>query len=218
MEIKRFERLEPVSPLVPPYKFALGFVDLSDKIDFGTLTEYFLKQEKMLMEKTPESHDDGGTGLGPNSVTSKYPFYTIWMFDQTQQYKILLKQQIDIYMTRLRLPVEQRVYGQGWFNVLRNGQKINRHNHAGGDYAYLSAHLTIAAKNTSTVYFNNFTNEYWEEENVPGQLTIFPSWVDHCTTAVADDEPRISLAFDFLSKEGYLNVDPELKWRWQELK
>ena len=65
---------------------------------------------------------------------------------------------------------------------------------------YLSAHFTVQAHNTSTCYINPINQinapETIKEENIPGQFTIFPSYVPHYTTRHYSLKPRITIAMD----------------------
>ena len=68
-----------------------------------------------------------------------------------------------------------------WANVMRKGEKIKRHCHASHPFTYLSGHFTVKCDNTSTNYFNVYTDEYYPIKNAPSQMTLFPTWIPHST-------------------------------------
>ena len=66
--------------------------------------------------------------------------------------------------------------------------------------SYLSGHFNVQVNNTSTVYMcpANQVNdpEVFDVKNVPGELTLFPSYITHYTTSHYSFKPRITIAFD----------------------
>jgi hypothetical protein len=68
-------------------------------------------------------------------------------------------------MDELGKDKDHDIYCQSWVNVMRNGEKIARHNHWGFDYTYLSAHICVAANGTNTNYYNPISGEKWSSPN-----------------------------------------------------
>ena len=139
-----------------------------------------------------------------------------WNTPETNYLKDQFKNKLDEYNTLLYNPIPKIYYSQCWYNVLRNGQKIEPHLHSTNENSYLSAHFTVQCDNTSTVYINpvNQLNDpqIFEEKNEIGNLTIFPSYVPHYTTEHLSDTPRITIAMDvrFFKPEGEGGVWVEL--------
>jgi hypothetical protein len=221
-ELLNFINPEAKSPFSPRWDYTIGLFDINEIYRVSSLFHFLLEKEKEILKKYTEASSDGGTGLGPNSLTSKYKNYTIWEFEELSFLKKIIKECHDIYLDKLNLPEENNVYCQGWFNVMRSGEKIKRHIHSDPEssYNYLSAHITVTNSDTHTNYFNPITNEEWKEKNYSGKLTIFPSYISHSTDSVPEDDPRnrITLAFDMITEEGYhKDIFENKKCRWHKL-
>ena len=53
------------------------------KLDFGKLKQDILNLEKEIIEKYPP-YSDGKTGLGNNSLTSRFKYYNLLQMDETK--------------------------------------------------------------------------------------------------------------------------------------
>ena len=105
---------------------------------------------------------------------------------------------------------------------MRKGQRIKKHCHGFGQYAYLSGHLCVQVNEdlypTSTHYYNPYGVEPWSSSNANNKMTIFPSWLKHDTDRVQDDVKRITIAFDIIDESGYnIDVRDDMKSHWIEL-
>jgi hypothetical protein len=224
MEIVEFKTNTPQTPFAVDFSYNIGIIDLSDCIDVLQMKEFLLSKEIELKHSFPNDGvfvgdwTDGDTGLGGDSITARFPHYTLWQFEEMDPLVKQVEKQLEVYLQKVGVEWDSEIYSQAWFNVMRKGEKIKTHRHTSDEYSYLSAHFTVSAKETYTHYFDPITGEKWSEPNYNGKLTIFPSWLPHETDMVSDDQQRITVAMDFLTKQGYIhNVSLIQKHRWYEL-
>lgn len=112
------------------------------------------------------------------------------------------------YIKQLSLP-EEEVYIQCWINVLRKDSRFfSAHHHAHvsriGDqsYAYVSGNICIDAENTNTYYYSPFLDKKKISiKNNPSESVLFPAWVMHSTDQNKSENPRLSVAFDIITKK-----------------
>lgn len=218
MKYLNFTSGDNKTPLAPNWDYTISFADISKEIDIEFIRQFLTEKEKELIEKYPNPEfGDGQTGLGEDSVTARFPYYTLWEFEELNHIKPIVKKHLNEYIEYLNLK-KDNMYCQAWYNVMRNGQHIHRHTHCTSGYSYLSCHITISSFNTFTNYYNPYTNECFSEPNCDGKLTIFPSYISHDTTSVIDNKERITIAMDVYNQSGY---DEDLyehkKHRWHML-
>ena len=217
MELHTYRIDKSKSPFAPIFEFTLGIADVSKEINLDKLKKDLLIKEKELIHMYPPAND-GGTNLGNDSVTTRYPHYTLWQFKEFSYLKSVIRKHHDIYCKSLNI-TNDKVFAQAWFNVMRLGEKIDRHQHNFTQYSYLSAHLTVNAEQTYTYYYEPYTQNKWAEKNENGKLTFFPSWVDHETSRVEKQQERITIALDIVNKVGFEeDIFDNKKHRWHELK
>lgn len=225
MEIIEFKNFStPETPFAVDICYKIGIIDLSNHIDILQMRDFLLSKETQLIEQFPNDGNyvgdfsDGSTGLGGNSVTARFAHYTLWQYEEMNTLVEQVEKNLELYLQKVEEEWDEPIFSQAWFNVMRKGEKIKAHRHTCDEYSYLSAHFTVDAKDTYTHYFNPITGDRWSERNQNGKLTIFPSWLAHETDRVTDDQQRITIAMDFLTKKGYIhNVAGHQKHRWFEL-
>ena len=216
MELSTFKLEKDKSPFAPTFEFTIGITNVSDELDILDIREKLLIKEKEIINLYPGTHD-GGTNLGMDSVTSRFPHYILWQYEEFDKIKYLIKEYHNEYCEQLNIKYD-RLYSQAWFNVMRLGEKIVKHQHDTSRYSYLSAHLTISAEETNTYYYEPFTNRQWVEKNKAGKLTIFPSWVTHETDRVEKEQERITVAIDLLNHTCFMeDIYDDKKYRWIEI-
>ena len=216
MELNTFTLGKEKSPFAPTFEFTVGIADISDELDILDIREKLLIKEKEIINLYPGTHD-GGTNLGMDSVTSRFPHYVLWKYEEFDKIKYLIKEYHNEYCKQLNIKYD-RLYSQAWFNVMRLGEKIDKHQHNTSRYSYLSAHITISAEETNTYYCEPFTNRLWTEKNKAGKLTIFPSWVTHETDRVEKEQERITVGIDLLNHTGFMeDIYDDKKYRWTEI-
>jgi hypothetical protein len=205
-EIKfyRFKNEKNISPFAPSWDYLILEAFMSD-INIKKLTKFLLEKEKIILN-TPIESDlivDGNTGLGKNSVTSRYRIYNLLDFENEEILKIEnnIKTIHKIYLTNLNIPLPNELYAQCWFNVMRKNEQIKQHKHSANTFSYLSGHITVQSEKTYTHYINSHldkTFKYYDFqlENRPGNITLFNETMTHYTDMHLGNSERITIAFD----------------------
>ena len=208
MRVEHYKNCPPKTSYSPSWDYCLGFKTLP--INIEKLSKTCLEREKEIKKLPIQTYDggkvyDGYTGLGRNSTTSRasiMPNVLGWDTPETNSLKNNVKSSIIEYNKQLGNTTPQYLWARCWVNILRFGQKIQSHLHSVAPSSYLSSNFTVQAQNTSTCYINpvNVLNdpEIFEEENIPGTLSIFPSYVPHYTTRHYSFTPRITIAMDIV--------------------
>ena len=210
MKIFTFKSNPPLTPFAPQWDYSVGYENISNFIDCPKIANLILSKEKNIISTFPpvkNSSVDGYTDLGPNSLTSRYGYYNLIDWPEIE-IKILRDKIVEFhqqFLKKLNIEIFNTVSITGWANVMRKGEKINPHLHSVQPNSYLSGHVTIQCKNTSTYYINpvNQLNEpeVQQIKNVPGEITLFPSCVPHYTdTHNSASTERITIAFELSLK------------------
>ena len=200
MKFKRFVSQPPVSPYAPQWDFRVGN-SMCEDIDTNSLSKFLLSKEKEIKKLPIVSDFDGYTGLGSNSTTSRSQQYNIlsWNHPEIRKLKSNIAKNIILYNDECGNKTPQ-LWIQCWYNVLRFGQSIKPHSHSVTPICYLSGHFNVQVNDTSTVYMSpiNQLNDpaVIDIKNIPGKLTLFPSYIFHYTTPHYSFKPRITIAFD----------------------
>ena len=196
---------KPRTKFAPCWDIPFYIDDIFDQKDLSEVKRVVLAMEKPIINSYREISNDGGTGLGPNSLTSKFSKFNIftWEFDWVNKMRSSI---IDGLKSLDDL--DQHVYVQCWANVMRKGERINPHWHSSSKNCYLGAHITIASENTNTYYENPFNgSDVRKYSNVPGSLTIFPAYLTHWTDHYMGNSERVTLAMDFMLEEYITSLD-----------
>ena len=80
----------PQSPFAPQWHYYLGYEFISN-IDFKKIAKIILRKEKLILKKFPpstKSSVDGYTGLGKNSLTSRYEHFNIFSWSAPEVKKL----------------------------------------------------------------------------------------------------------------------------------
>ena len=200
MKFKRFVSQPPVSPYAPQWDFRVGN-SMCENIDTNSLSKFLLSKEKEIKKLPIVSNFDGYTGLGSNSTTSRSQQYNIllWNHPEIRKLKSNIAKNIILYNDECGNKTPQ-LWIQCWYNVLRFGQSIKPHSHSVTPICYLSGHFNVQVNDTSTVYMSPINQlndpEVIDIKNIPGKLTLFPSYIFHYTTPHYSFKPRITIAFD----------------------
>ena len=190
------------NPFVPDYRFVLLSGPCFTIGECREIKYYLLQKETELLKKHThhmEGIGDGNTGLGNDSITSRFPYFSV--FDFEHPFVERIRQAVLEYMqdicTITKTNWHSHLYAQSWFNVMRNGQKINFHSHGMNEDILYGFHITIETENTSTIYHNPFdTKQIIEVPNDIGTITLFPNYIPHQTTTYEGNDVRISIAGD----------------------
>ena len=204
MNFKRISSAPPLTPYAPQWDYTLG-TRIFKNINLNVLAKTCLEKEREI-KKLPVAYvngdvNDGNTGLGKNSTTSKYQFYNVleWKTPETDQLKSNIITSLFDYNSHLKNQTTQ-VWVSCWVNILRWGQNLKPHLHLSDSRTYLSGHFKVQNSDTSTCYMLPFTQiKYPVTTNIKnreGELTLFPSYINHYTTKHYSFKPRITIAFD----------------------
>ena len=185
----------PLSPYAPNYKFHLSRSIWDDDKKIENIKKFLLKKEKDIL-KLPY-YDDGRKGFRKDSVTSRGGRYNLfdftdecpelkdlWKFIQEHWYERIARENTDQYKTKIIC----------WFNILRQGEKMELHSHSRRFSAYLSGNFHLDNYHTSTTY--RHLDNWTALDNVKGGLIMFPSQLLHEVNVYNDQYPRVSIAFD----------------------
>jgi hypothetical protein len=202
MILKGFKSSSPLSPFAPVY-YHPWCEELINGIDYKKIAKIILEKEPELMKQygpTQKTNQDGYTGLGTNSLTSRYASYDIFKVDDSIQALVpKIRKVHDKFLKALNLKAPPKILIKGWANVLRKGEAIRSHLHDISSSAYLAGNIPIQCENTSTFYMNPLNQlndpEVYETKNKIGLLTLFPSTLPHYTNKHMSSEERITIAF-----------------------
>jgi len=185
--------------------------DIIQNVNFKSLSKFLLKKEKELLRKTEliikESNVDGYTGLGKNSITSRYNLFNVFNFKNKEIVKIK-KEILNIHKRLLKavnINKPKNLWIQSWFNVMRKGEFIKPHIHGVTPDIYLGGHICVQVENTHTNYINpvNQINdpEIYYSKNEVGKITLFQNCIPHFTDVHNSNKERITIAFDLSIQE-----------------
>ena len=190
----------------------------STEIDTLYLKNKILKNEPKIIKKYPplgfyKELTDGDTGLGQNSLTSRFFQYNLldW-WGTTDLRKTIKKNYLDFLNMR-----EQDIFVQCWANVMRDGDKIKPHNHS---QEKKSLDLNMVSGNLF-IYCDKVTKTYYQNQeilNETGDMVLFPSHILHSTDKYVGCDCRISIAFDIRTKKCLeLDVHPDAHHHWKKI-
>ena len=99
---------------------------------------------------------------------------------------------------------KDKLWIRGWGVRIEPGDYLNHHAHAFHENTYLSCNLSVSNLNTTTDYFFPYLGwyfGYWKVKNVPGKMTLFPSWLEHKVDKNTTGQVRFSLGFDIFTEQ-----------------
>ncbi len=192
----------------------MNILEINTDIDLSSLSSRVLRNEKKILKNYPPTDHfkritDGGTGLGTNSLTSRFYHFNVLSWFGTRKLKKYIRKGYEQYNDVKNAPI----YVQCWANVMRKGDVIKAHKHMDSDLSplhSLSGHLCVKVDGS--------TNTYYERTpilNRNGQMVFFPSTFSHWTDRYMGDDERITIAFDVYSKEWFdYDVFEDAKKHW----
>ena len=163
-----------------------------------------LEKEKEIV-KTYPSASSGGTGLGKNSLTSRFSFYNLLEWKCFKNLREDIKKFYIDYSDFY--DQNEPIYVQCWANVLRNGEKMNLHSHCSDkhhtSYGGISGTLFVYGdiKTYTQYHFGDKNNIFILNE--PGVMTLFPSNISHKVDEYTGNNERISIAFDIKTEKDW---------------
>jgi hypothetical protein len=206
-DIITFKNEESITPFSPIFKYHILEFESLEYEYIQSLEDFILKKEPEIIKNFPSSMD-GNTGLGPDSLTSRFSSVNFFKFSELDYLKEKIKQSINVFLPNIGInDFNDTVYGQCWANVMRENQEMTKHQHSTNNHSFLSGHLVIKPIPKSYTYYCHRynTEEKHFSKNIPGKLTLFPSWLEHGTSKVQEGV-RITMAFDLLTEKGIENL------------
>jgi len=209
-----FKNFPKKTPFAPEYEYII-YENFINNIDFNKIAEIVLSKEKSIIENYPSTTKisiDGYTGLGDDSLTSRYSNFNVfaWNESEIQKLKEKIYEHYILFLNSVKVP-QSKVWIQCWANVLRKDQKINPHLHNVSPYCYLGGHVVVQCSDTSTLYINPINQindpETYESKNEVGKITFFQNSIPHYTTMHTSDSERITIAFDLIVDEEVVSSD-----------
>tara|TARA_B100000963_G_scaffold361035_1_gene394497 strand:- start:2292 stop:2972 length:681 start_codon:yes stop_codon:yes gene_type:complete len=98
---------------------------------------------------------------------------------------------------------KHKLWIRGWGVTLEDGKGIDHHSHAFHENSFLSGNISLSDLDTTTDYLFPYLGwyfGYWKLKNKLGQLTLFPSWLEHKVDINNTGKVRFSLAFDIFTE------------------
>ncbi len=99
---------------------------------------------------------------------------------------------------------KDKLWIRGWGVRIDPDDYLNHHAHSFHENTYLSGNLSISNLDTTTDYFFPYLGwyfGYWKVKNVPGKMTLFPSWLEHKVDKNTTGQVRFSLGFDIFTEQ-----------------
>ena len=219
MKITKIKSMHPTNEFAPVWNIPMYSSLYDDYEKVEKIKNFLIKKETELVNGLLPGRGDGRTGLGLNSVTSKYGMYNVFDFIQELPELNDLLNFLRISYIDFVLKNQSRIhdcYIVCWYNIVRAGQDIKKHSHGTGHSSYLSANMHLDNYETTTDYHVPFDDEVIHKlPNQTGGLTIFPSYLPHSVGNYNGENLRVSIGFDLhLEKpndlESIIFIDQEI--------
>jgi hypothetical protein len=201
MTVTRLKSLHPETEFGPSWDIPIYHSTWNDE-KVGKIKKWLIQNEKTFLD-LPARHD-AATGLGEDSVTSRFGQYNLFDYrDDLPELEDLLNFFRWSYINFIQ---EEQSFCRDldivcWFNLLRCGEEIKEHNHGAGHDVYLSGNMHLDNYSTCTYYVSPFDdNIKYPFLNKKGCLTIFPTYVSHGASKFEEQALRLSIAFDLKLK------------------
>lgn len=193
------------TPFAIDYTFYV-FENIINDVDFSAVSKIIKSKEKKIIRSSPKSSGDGNTGLGNNSLTSRFGYFNVlkWQEPDIQKIKDHIVDNVSKFYNRIlqEKPTDLKI--QCWANVMRKGQQIKPHVHDTSSNCLLGGHICVDVDNTSTHYINPFryfsgdNQETYSSKNEVGKITLFSDNIPHYTDKVISKD-RVTIAFDIIN-------------------
>jgi len=208
--LKVYKSSHPLTEFTPSWNIPFWHCVYDNKQHIDFIRNWIIDNEQTIINTVAESSgDDGGTGLGSESLTAQHMGYNLFkMTKQLPAFQGLfnfIKSQYVEYMQQYQAITRECIMFS-WANVVHKGQTITKHGHGALDFAYLSGNMHLDNYNTETVYYcPQDDGLQFKFPNIAGGLTFFPSYILHEVPTHKQDLKRVSLAFDLFDKTHYAN-------------
>ena len=200
--------MHPMNEFAPTWNIPLWFDKYENTADLNTMREWIIGNEQnIIATHKDKSKDDGGTGLGKESLTAQYKSFNL--FKEAKDVSVFntlfnwLQQSYINFMNEYKTQPRKCIMFC-WANVLRKDKPIDIHCHGAKHFSYLSGNLHLEDYSTQTVYHNPVNPRMvYETKNVAGGLTLFPSYIFHQADTHKGEKERVSMAFDLFDTGFY---------------
>lgn len=211
----------PVQPLSLDWEFPMLDAQLfgEDLERFNQdLKELVLSNTEKLVEHTSPSRK--AEHKHPNyDLTATFEDWNFFYFDHPAAECLFyyFKQAHDAFAQKLDIIHGMPTNILCWANALKKSDSMGGHSHQGDvETTYMSGNYCVTAdQDTATVFDTpGFNNRQIKVRNKPGQLTMFPQWVNHWTTPFERDDVRVTIAADIdIGHHAHLNYDQQFDER-----
>lgn len=207
---------QPLTPFAPYFEVPMWNCNINLNNTLMPNLKYYLLGKEVDILLNYDYYNDGGTGLGSDSVTTRFARYNLLKFadPSISILKDLIRKEFNKFMNQLGAHKTQsdfflnKIYYDPyivcWFNVLKENENIKSHVHSNLGNSFISGNICVDAEETSTFYEMPYKQGIVEIENTPGHLTLFPSYLPHWTSKNKSKNPRISIAFDIYAKKDHI--------------
>lgn len=200
---------KPQTPATVSYSAKMWRCNILSSSECVQLAQTILSKEGDLIAQNRDHTDDGGTGMGPDSLSAKFRAYN--MFDWEDPTCLQIKTAVKHAVKEMYPNYAEQLYGRMWGCILRRGQAIKPHQHNFDEYSFLSGDLILQCEKTSNFYQNPFGLDAVEIENKAGYLSLYPEYLIHwCTQHKNSLVPRISIGIDVLPASAVQDTEHNL--------
>lgn len=206
------QSMEPLTEFAPKWAFPFWTACYPNLEHLDVMNKWITDNEQTIINKYSGMpvRGDGGTGLGPKSLTAQYPNFNLFRetvdVPEFQELHKFIRLEYSKFMKELGTQ-ERDCKMYAWANVMRTGEKINSHNHGGWHFSYLSGNMHFDNYPTVTRYCNPFDSLYFDFPNIKGGLVFFPSYIYHSASEFTSEGKRVSMAFDLFDRNHLEHVD-----------
>lgn len=196
--------MAPLTEFAPTWQIPFWITRYTNMDNLDYMRDWIIDNEARIIDQYAyKSRNDGGTGLGLNSLTAQYNTFNLFRetagIEPFEDFFKFLRLEYEKYMTEYKAKIRNcSMYA--WANVIRPGQQIKKHHHGASHYAYLSGNMHFGDYETITRYFNPYAEMYYDCTNQKGGVTFFPSYIFHETSQHNEEIKRVSMAFDLYDK------------------
>jgi len=197
MSLVRIKSYHPLTEFAPSWNIPLWLTNWTDLAHVDSIRNWIIDNEEEILKKYDYANT-GGTGLTENHITTRFGRYNLLKQDNESFKELLTFLQYSyleyVQQQQLELKDLQIIC---WANILRKGEAMDVHAHAGTPDAYLSGNMHFDDYETKTFYRSAFDPESKIGlPNKKGGSVLFPSCTQHYTETHQADGLRVSVAFD----------------------
>ncbi len=199
MQIRKIRNPLPGTHYAPYWDFSVGQARWEEFEKIDKIRNWLIDNEQRILKEYPVMHD-GNTGLGNESVTSRFGQYNLFDFakdlPELNDLKKFLQFSYLDFVTLDHTPITD-LHIVCWFNILTTGQEIKEHLHNSNFDCYLSGNMHLDDYNTLTKYKVPYEiGTSYDVINAKGGFTLFPSCLMHWSDKHLEEQKRVSIALD----------------------